>query len=189
MRLHEFVEVTITTATHLTCDQRTLTHSLVNISGQFTLLVCAHLLRTIPVMLIEPLGLAVTLAIIVVILILLEVIVNLSGVPPRILGVVAPTLGHLGPAIFAILGHDLVVDDIVTGYVGHAWVLFVEVSPRCQMTIQLVIHLVQDEEPQLSIVEPFHKLSTIHLVTSVGAGCRNLGLIVFYCAITDHDDT
>ena len=124
-------------------------------------------------------------------MVITQQVVHLCGIHADILAVIASAFentGHRGKPILRVVVHDLEVDNVVTRHVRKLCVLFVQVLPRCQVPEQFVVHLVQHQEPKLGVVELLYKLTSIHLVTSIGT-CGWYGRVVHDVAVPDHQHT
>ena len=123
---------------------------------------------------------------------LLEVVVDLGTVPPTILVVVAcdgQRTRHGSEAVLLVVIADLDVDHVVTGHVGQLRVLLPHPSPCGQVTIQLVIYLVQHQEPQLGIVELLDEVTAIDLVLAVRVCGWAACCVCLDAALADHHHT
>ena len=81
---------------------------------------------------------------------------------------------------------DLEVDHVVTRNVSQRSTFGVEMLPRGQVLVELVVTLVQDKEAQFRIVQRVHERTAIPFVSPVGTRC---GYAVVHFAITDHQHT
>ena len=188
LRLKQLNHVAVSTIAQLASSQRTLTDSLVNLTRQFALLLGGHLLRLTPAMLVEALALTTTVTLRRV---LLEVVEHLRTIPATILGIEAADsqLAIHGGEVVGVVVHQLAVNHIVTGHVGQLCVLLVEMSPRGEVAVEFVIHLVQHKEAQLPVVHIGDEVSAIHLVLAVGICSRTLLRVGLDPAATDHQHT
>ena len=86
--------------------------------------------------------------------VLLECVEDLGCVHATILLVITTHCEwacHGGEPILVVID-DLEIDHKVHGHVGKLWILFPQMSPRYEMTIQLVVALMQYEETKLGII-------------------------------------
>ena len=124
-------------------------------------------------------------------MVITQQVVHLCRVHASVLGIVTPAFEgacHRGEPVLRVVVHDLEVDNKVTRHVRKVSVLFVQMLPRCQVPEQFVVHLVQHQEPKLGVVELLYKLTSVHLVTSIGT-CGWYGWVVHDVTVPDHQHT
>ena len=168
-----------------------MAYRLVNLSGEFLLLLLGHALGTIPVVVIEPIATTATFAV----TLLLENVEHLLGIhASESLVHQAHRLALVRPIGVAWHGYDCLawvqvfeheVNHVVTSGVRQAVIFVMQLAPCGEVSIHLVRVLMRHHKRQLGVAQLLHKLAPIAFVSPIGTGGRD---VVIHSGTPNHHD-